>query len=670
MKADDGASPTLPAEPLAPLEAPAPPASSVRGAPHPLVGRLLAERFQVVELLGQGGMGAVFRAEHVHMKKPVALKVLHRVMTYLPEVVARFEREAVAAGRIDHPHVATALDFGRLEDGSFYLVLEYVDGRSLGSLLKQGPLPQTRAVQVAAQVAEALAAAHAAGIVHRDLKPENVMLIERAGEGDFVKVLDFGIAKVAAAEGSSGEAITRAGTVFGTPEYMAPEQASGREVDARADLYALGAIVYDMLAGRPPFHAEDVAETLRLQIAGALPPFPGGIDPELEALARALLEKDAARRPQSAAEVAAQLRTLHDRMARNDPGSVSVPEALTSRSDAASQPSLDWRSSGPGTLPGAPGGARAPSHAQIDPAASGGALGPLAPLEPLLARLRAIPPRTLAGIAIPLWVGAMVVLAAVAVPMAVLLIWVGRRAPAPAAASAREAPAAEEVRSAARPPEAPLDPEHAALLTRAARGEKAALESLEGVAPERRTVSDWTALARGKMESGDVAGALEADRRALELDATLAGDTTLLRHVRKAAGTPETAEAALRLAAQRLGARGADLLYDVWVGTKRITPTTQLAKDLVYSDEVRRAASPALAIALDLRAAESCAEVARLLPRATLHGDARAIRVLLPMQKATGCGPDEKEDCWPCLRADETLKTAIAEARQRPEPVF
>src|SRR5688572_19605659 len=167
-------------------------------------------------------MGVVYRAEHVHMKKAVAVKILHQHMTTMPEVVARFEREAVAAGRIEHPNVAGATDFGRLDDGSFYLVLEYIEGRSLSSLLGEGgALPTVRALAITRQIAEGLAAAHGAGIIHRDLKPENVMLVERDGISDWVKVLDFGIAKVPIED---AQKLTQIGTIFGTPQYMSPEQ--------------------------------------------------------------------------------------------------------------------------------------------------------------------------------------------------------------------------------------------------------------------------------------------------------------------------------------------------------------------------------------------------------------------------------------------------------------
>ncbi|HVU04375.1 MAG TPA: protein kinase [Polyangiaceae bacterium] len=275
-----------------------------------LVGTLLAERYQVERFLGAGGMGEVYLAKHVLMQKPVAIKVLHREMTAHGEVVQRFEREAVAAGRIDHPNVAAASDFGRLPDGSFYLVLEYVAGRSLRDLIDAGPLPFERALGIGEQVTLALVAAHAAGIVHRDLKPDNVMLVENADGKDHVKVLDFGIAKLdePRAESGEGKALTRIGAVMGTPGYMAPEQALGQAVDARADLYALGVLLYEMVAGRQPFEAEELAQIVAKQLTEAPAPLPAGVPPWFSALVTDLLAKTAAERPASASEVLDRLR--------------------------------------------------------------------------------------------------------------------------------------------------------------------------------------------------------------------------------------------------------------------------------------------------------------------------------------------------------------------------
>ncbi|HEY6079287.1 MAG TPA: serine/threonine-protein kinase, partial [Polyangiaceae bacterium] len=188
-----------------------------------LVGTVLAGRYRIESLLGSGGMGSVYRAEHVLMRKACAVKVLHREMTQVKEVVARFEREAVAAARIEHPNVATATDFGQLENGSFYLVLEFIEGKSLSRLIaEEGALPEQRALAIVRQIADALGAAHGAGLVHRDLKPDNVHVMVSKDGGELIKVLDFGLAKV-----MGGSRRTREGVVFGTPHYMSPEQAAG-----------------------------------------------------------------------------------------------------------------------------------------------------------------------------------------------------------------------------------------------------------------------------------------------------------------------------------------------------------------------------------------------------------------------------------------------------------
>src|SRR4051812_27198545 len=182
------------------------PKGSIRPKPglKELIGTTISERYRIEKLLGEGGMGAVYQAEHTLMRKRMAIKVLHPEMTRLPEVVARFEREAMAAAHIDHPHVVTATDFGKLADGSFFLALEFVEGKSLREVIALGRLELGRALHIGRQIAAALSRAHALKIVHRDLKPENVMLVEREGDSNFVKVLDFGIAKVQIGEFATG----------------------------------------------------------------------------------------------------------------------------------------------------------------------------------------------------------------------------------------------------------------------------------------------------------------------------------------------------------------------------------------------------------------------------------------------------------------------------------
>jgi hypothetical protein len=255
-------------------------------------------------------MSAVYGAEHVHMHKPFAVKVLNPEMSRSPEAVTRFQREAVAASRIEHPNIAAATDFGSLDDGSFFLVLELVEGKTLREAIAAGPMPPTRVLHIARQIADGLARAHAQDIVHRDLKPENVMLTKRDDDVDFVKLLDFGIAKIPPKElppTSEGAApLTQVGMVYGTPEYMAPEQAMGKPVDARADLYALGVIIFEMLVGRRPWDDANKVVLLGKHISEPVPPMPG-VPPPLEAIVRKLMEKQAGDRYAKADDVVAAI---------------------------------------------------------------------------------------------------------------------------------------------------------------------------------------------------------------------------------------------------------------------------------------------------------------------------------------------------------------------------
>src|SRR4051794_39249636 len=199
-------------------------------------------------------MGAVYRVEHLMLKKELALKFLHAELGRLEEVARRFEREAEAAARLDHPNIVAVTDFGRTVDGMLFLVMELLQGQSLTATIRPDgagrPMPVERALHIERQILRALEHAHASGIVHRDLKPDNIMLVVRDGERDVVKLLDFGIAKITAPQdGAPGEALTQAGVVFGTPEYLSPEQAMGEDADQRADLYSAGIVLYEMLTG-------------------------------------------------------------------------------------------------------------------------------------------------------------------------------------------------------------------------------------------------------------------------------------------------------------------------------------------------------------------------------------------------------------------------------------
>ncbi len=234
-------------------------------SPDPMIGTLLDGRYLLLSLLGEGGMGYVYRANHVLMDKPVAVKLIHAELAHMEDVAKRFEREAKSSSRLTDPHCITVTDFGRTDDGTLYLVMEILEGDELDVRLEeQVALPVGETIRIISQILMGLAHAHEQGVVHRDLKPENVFLVDHGDEKDFVKILDFGIAKLAA--GGSSENLTKSGVVFGTPKYLSPEQALGDKTDHRVDLYAVGIMLYELLTGQPPFDAETAMDTLSMHL--------------------------------------------------------------------------------------------------------------------------------------------------------------------------------------------------------------------------------------------------------------------------------------------------------------------------------------------------------------------------------------------------------------------
>jgi serine/threonine protein kinase len=277
------------------------------------LGRVVGN-LRLVEKLGSGGMGSVYRAEHVALGTPYAVKVLHAQFSDDDTVAERFRREAVACSRLRHENTVFVTDFGVNDEVGIYLVMEYLEGVALHQLLRrEGAMPLDRFARVASQVCDAMDAAHRLGIVHRDLKPENVMLLTEAGRDGRVKVLDFGIAHLRDAEEQEGGSITRAGTVVGTPAYMSPEQIDRRygEVAPVSDVYSLGVIFYECLAGRRPFLGDSDVVLITQQLTMAPEPLaahrPELADARLAELVAAMLEKNPARRPQSMAVVRAML---------------------------------------------------------------------------------------------------------------------------------------------------------------------------------------------------------------------------------------------------------------------------------------------------------------------------------------------------------------------------
>lgn len=260
-------------------------------ADDPIIGQQLGGTYEVLRVIGEGGMGRVYEARHARLtKKRFAIKMLHQELSRQPEVVTRFQREAEASSVLSHPNVVSVLDVNVAPDGRPYLVAELLQGEQLGDYLdRRGKLPVDEAVRIVRQVCRALALAHDQGIVHRDMKPENVFLV---GGGDLVKVLDFGISKLA----ETGEGLTKTGMVMGTPDYMAPEQARGDRVDARADIYAVGAMLYRAVTGQKPFEGLDPMATLTATLVQE-PPRPTSLDPKIPLDLEMVIQRAMAKEP-------------------------------------------------------------------------------------------------------------------------------------------------------------------------------------------------------------------------------------------------------------------------------------------------------------------------------------------------------------------------------------
>jgi serine/threonine protein kinase len=734
--------------------------SAADPARDPLIGTVLGGRYRIDTLLGSGAMGRVYAAEHVLMHKPLAVKVLHAEHTARPEIIARFEREATAAANIEHPNVVAATDFGTLTDGTVYLALELVQGKSLRAEVAAAPLGVRRTLHIARQVASGLAAAHARSIVHRDLKPENVILVEKDGDPDFVKVLDFGIAKVAMESGTSP--LTKVGMVLGTRDYMAPEQALGQPVDHRADLYSLGVLMYEMMSRECPYEGASQASILGLQLTKAPPSLRKrvptlDIPASVEAFVMKLLAKERTERPESATAVVAELDRLIASLGGSRPPGApktapKVPPAgpprpapsarppaplAPARSGAPSPPAAPARSGAP-SPPAAPARSGAPSPPAA-PARSGAPSPPaappppFAPVAPVVSKPTFLPTDPLpsftfppleeaskdllakveqakaaraadaqpqassedAGKAIvPAWkvkldqgraralvllrtfgprakhafkeatylvddnrrmlpafirrplrrVPAAVILIGLFVFLVLVVVVIGLLVAGPSEDEPKEAGRTSSVSAA---PATPAAPSVAPAATSTAR-------SVEAVA-----------LAEKELKAGNLAAVVKAIEGALDADPAARDNDRVAAMLGEAARRSASSNAAFRLLTGPMRGKGAEIVYELAAGAKTPDEIRTKAESWLASDAFRSVATPPLAIAGELRTTRGCKEKRALLERAATTGDQRTLDYLKILAVKGGCGRRGREDCFPCLREDDSLAKTIAAIEAR-----
>ncbi|MGZ3477485.1 MAG: protein kinase domain-containing protein [Polyangiales bacterium] len=626
----------------------------------PLIGTVIAERYRVEARVGEGGKGSVYRVEHTHMRKRFALKVLHADLSNYEEVVARFEREAMAAANIEHPNIATATDFGKLSDGSFYLVLEYVEGSDLRQLLQRDHhLNPARAVHIALQILGALGRAHELGIVHRDLKPENVLLLEKDGDPEFVKILDFGIARVpigslgSEREGESNKPLTKAGTVYGTPEYMAPEQALGHIVDGRADLYAVGILLFEMLAGTRPFDDKDKIALLGAHVSKPVPklstrvPKDQFIPEALEATVTRLLAKNPADRFQTASEVADELLdqgfeaplpiTRHpSRGAQHDATSASRiklhtdGEPISSREATTSVPSPS-----PSSSRAAPG----PAPALVAAPPSAEVIAAMAPAAPKASKV----PWFIAAISVAIAIGAVTML---------------RKAPRPTVAptpvASTPAPVAEpSVSTSVVAPAASADLKEASLraLGRIASGEADAgikeLEALVALHPKDPVV--LRAMAQGYGKAKRNVDAMGAMKTLATIAPDQAADPMMLPVFEDALSDPKAIDEALLVLTVPMGFTGEKILADFAFGDHGTPVARTRALRTLREPRVNKTLPIGYRAAIEVRAGTTCPAKKAALEKYRKDLDAEYGLPVLRALAAPTCGPNKKTDCWPCL---------------------
>ncbi|HEX7843628.1 MAG TPA: protein kinase, partial [Kofleriaceae bacterium] len=345
----------------------------------PFVGSVIDGRYEILTRIGEGGMGVVYKARQTPLDRVIAVKMLNAQMAGDPTWVQRFYNEAKACSRLQHPNTIRMFDFGQTKDGRLFMTMEFLDGMSLREALSKGPLAPHRVVKVLIQCCASLAEAHSIGIIHRDIKPDNVFLLNMAGSPDFVKLLDFSVAKLL--EGDRMK--TQAGVVFGTPQYMSPEQGRGLPLDARSDLYALGILAFEMLTGNVPFNDENPMTVIQMHLHAGIPPLPASIPPSVQQIVRRALEKEPNRRYQSAGEMMQYCQQVFAEVTQGGMsiGAGGMPKTMI----ASGPPNLPGMPPGPQGMPmgmqqtmpaGPPGMQGSPPLPGMPPMQMGGGMAP------------------------------------------------------------------------------------------------------------------------------------------------------------------------------------------------------------------------------------------------------------------------------------------------------
>jgi len=675
--------------------------------PHdPLIGTIIAGRYRILSRIAAGGMGVVYRAEQLFLKHQVVIKRLNPELTGHGPAVERFTREAQAAVRIDHPNVCRVLDCGISEDGAVYIAMELLEGQLLTDrIAEMGVLPLPEIVDIGTQLCDALERAHNLGIIHRDLKPDNVMLVARPdGKGDLAKIMDFGVAKLQ--HDADGKALTQAGMVFGTPKYMAAEQAAGEPLDTRADLYSLGVMLFEMATGHVPFDAPTIAGLLSKHLTEPAPALEQ-VAPHLlyprpfrELVARCLV-KDPAHRIQTAAEAAAALRACSGlraslvgppppRRPRTGPSAPTVPAA---------------------TGPDAPPRTDEMLTTGFEPLRPADVTRPLPPRRPL---------RTVAVLATAATLLAAAILAVVLQPAAPATTpdtttatpttdastadavpTAGAEPPATPATTPDAAPppdTSDDTRSD-EPPGAAASPTGdsdetapTAAARRAAEdrrawetGEPAVLQALEQEAQgnpgtavtlllslEERLAENphfHFELARLLALLDRPIDALPHALRASALDPRYTHTPELLDLALRGLLRPATLDPALLFLDRSLDPDLAPSLAAFVIEKLRAVTPARRVRELLDRRGLTDRLPDHLRLPLLVMATEDCPERRALLDHIAANPDPRVAPFLERFRSATGCGPRGRNDCWPCERPSlRAALEAVRRAAEHPAP--